>query len=106
MKLKLHPGRPLCRHCHARYVSRPRALCWPCYQFPAVRDLYPSTSKYGRKGVGTTDHEGSLPTPCDAPPGSPEKIEVLASRARLGQQLHHPLDTNGMAYRRRRRLAA
>lgn len=31
--------------------------------------------------------------PTDAPPGSEEKIRVLAERAAAGQSLHHPEDS-------------
>lgn len=33
-----------------------------------------------------------LPIPTDAPPGSPEKIEVLRRRVENGQKLWHPRD--------------
>jgi hypothetical protein len=32
------------------------------------------------------------PTPTTALPGTPEKVEVLIRRARLGYHLFHPLD--------------
>lgn len=38
------------------------------------------------------------PIPTRAVPGSQEKIEVLARRYELGQELHHPLDLGGSAY--------
>jgi hypothetical protein len=58
-----------------------------------VRDLYPSTSKYGRRGVGNFSGRGApASTPTDAPPGSEEKILVLMERARLRQDLWHPQD--------------
>ena len=45
--------RPLiCRHCRRSGVNRPRGLCWTCYYTPGVRELYPSGSKYARRGVG------------------------------------------------------
>lgn len=34
------------------------------------------------------------PAPTTALPGSPEKVRVLAERARLGVSLWHPLDAN------------
>jgi len=40
-----------CRHCQRAPVSRPRGLCWGCYYTPTIRDLYPSVSKFGRRGV-------------------------------------------------------
>jgi hypothetical protein len=58
-----------------------------------VRDQYPSTSKYARRGV--SDFNGrtaQAAQPTNALPGSPEKVAVLAERARLGLSLWHPLD--------------
>jgi hypothetical protein len=80
-----------CRHCQRPKVNRPRGLCWPCYYLPGVRELYPSTSKFGRRGVA----EGKAllpPLPTDATPGSPAKIAVLEARAAAGVALWHPLD--------------
>jgi hypothetical protein len=83
----------LCRHCHFATVSRPRGLCWACYYRPGVRDLYPSTSKYGRRGLGNFNGKGAMPpTATDAPPGSPEKVRILMERAQLRQSLWHPDD--------------
>jgi hypothetical protein len=82
----------LCRHCQRVPSNRPRGLCWSCYYTPGVRDLYPSTSKFARRGVGDFNGQAALPEPTDAPPGSPEKVAVLAQRARLGQALWHPRD--------------
>jgi hypothetical protein len=82
-----------CRHCGHPRVNRPRGLCWSCYYKPGVRDCYPSTSKFARRGV--TDFNGRFvlpPTPTRALPGSPEKVAVLEQRARLGQALWHPDD--------------
>lgn len=83
-----------CRHCRGGRVSRPRGLCWACYYTPGVREQYPSTSKFAREGVGNRGFRRSLPPPfpTDALPGTPEKIAVLAERARLGQELWHPED--------------
>jgi len=58
-----------------------------------VREKYPSTSKFARRGVGDFNGRAALsarPTP--AAPGSPEKVAVLEERARLGLSLWHPLD--------------
>ena len=41
----------LCRHCKKVKANRPRGLCWSCYYSPSVREKYPSTSKFGRRGV-------------------------------------------------------
>ena len=84
---------PICQHCRQSKVNRPRQLCWSCYYAPGVRDQYPSTSKYARRGVG--NFTGNAPLACEpttAPPGTREKLDVLAERARMRQRLWHPLD--------------
>ena len=96
----------LCRHCHFGPVSRPRGLCWHCYYSPGLRDLYPSTSKYGRKGIGNFCGNAPLPAlPTDAPPGSAAKIEVLIERAEKHQTLWHPDDATAAGPTPRRQLA-
>jgi len=82
----------LCRHCQKVNSNRPRGLCWSCYYKPGVRDLYPSTSKFARRGVVDFCGKARLPEPTTALPGSPEKVPVLEERARLGLCLWHPLD--------------
>ena len=84
--------KPLCRHCQKVKSNRPRGLCWSCYYTPGVRDLYPSTSKFARRGVADFNGRAKMPEPTDALPGTQEKVRVLEERARLGQQLWHPLD--------------
>jgi hypothetical protein len=83
----------LCRHCNRVPSNRPRGLCWSCYYRPGVRDLYPSTSKFARRGV--EDRVGRVPLP-DAPtgamPGSEAKVLILMERARKRQSLWHPAD--------------
>jgi hypothetical protein len=83
----------LCRHCQKTKSNRPRGLCWSCYYSPGVREQYPSTSKFARRGVSDFNGQTVLAArPTTAAPGSPEKVEVLAERARLGLSLWHPLD--------------
>ena len=83
----------LCRHCQKVKSNRPRGLCWSCYYKPGVRDLYPSTSKFARRGVSDFTGKSALAAqPTDALPGTPEKVAVLMERARLGLALWHPLD--------------
>jgi hypothetical protein len=83
----------LCRHCQKVKPNRPRGLCWSCYYSPCVRDQFPSTSKFARRGVGNFNGRGKLPpVPTDALPGTPEKVDIMAERARLGVSLWHPLD--------------
>ena len=86
----------MCRHCGRVRVSRPRGLCWVCYYAPGVRDRYPSTSKFARRGV--QDFNGRVPLPPEpttAMPGTPEKVRILAQRARDRQALWHPHDAPG-----------
>ena len=55
--------------------------------------MYPSTSKYARRGVGNFTGNAPLPpSPTTAAPGTPEKLAVLEQRARLKQALFHPAD--------------
>lgn len=83
---------PLCRHCHRKEVIRPRGLCWTCYYTPGLKDHYPSTSMFARRGVGI-DGRGQIPAePTDAPPGSEDKIRVMEERAARGESLFHPDD--------------
>lgn len=83
----------VCRHCHRKPINRPRGLCWTCYYTPGVRERYPSTSKFARRGVGNIQGPTPLPAfPTNAPPGSIDKITILAERARRCQTLWHPLD--------------
>lgn len=83
----------ICRHCSKCKVNRPRGLCWSCYYTPGVKELYPSTSKYARRGEGNFNGNAPLaPEPTTAAPGTPEKMTVLEERARLKQALWHPLD--------------
>jgi hypothetical protein len=83
----------LCRHCGRVPSNRPRGLCWSCYYRPGVRELYPSTSKFARRGVSDFNGRAALAAePTSATPGSPEKVAILEERARLGLSLWHPLD--------------
>lgn len=83
----------LCRHCQRVRSNRPRGLCWSCYYTPGVREQYPSTSKFARRGV--SDFNGHIQLadePTAALPGTAEKVAILEQRARLGVSLWHPLD--------------
>ncbi len=82
----------LCRHCGEIPVNRPRGMCWTCYYLPGVRDLYPSTSKYARKGFGNGNFDAPLPVPTAERPNTEQKVLVMMMRAALGQQLFHPAD--------------
>jgi hypothetical protein len=90
----------LCRHCQRTVANRPRGLCWSCYYTPGLRDLYPSTSKFGRRGLDDFYGEAPRPPmPTRALPGSPEKIAVLQERAMKRQALWHPEDGPSMVER-------
>jgi hypothetical protein len=83
----------LCRNCQRVRANRPRSLCWTCYYTPGIRDRFPSTSKFARRGVDDFYGKASLaPAPTTALPGTPEKVAILAERARQRQALWHPLD--------------
>ena len=83
----------LCRHCQKTKPNRPRGLCWSCYYKPGVRDQYPSTSKFARRGVGDYNGKSVLPPwPTGAMPGSAEKVAILEQRARMRLSLWHPDD--------------
>jgi hypothetical protein len=83
----------ICRHCQKARVNRPRGLCWSCYYRPGVREQYPSTSKFARRGVPNFYGRAPLPAVATtAAPGSEEKIAILMERARNRQSLWHPDD--------------
>lgn len=92
---------PVCRHCSKAKVNRPRGLCWSCYYTPGVKDLFPSTSKYARRGEGNFLGDAPLASiPTAAPPGSLEKLAVLAERVLHKKALFHPHDANHETDRR------
>lgn len=82
----------ICRHCHKCKVNRPRGLCWSCYYTPGVRELYPSTSKYARRGVGMAGNSALPEHPVFVDPGSPEKEALMHERAKAGLSLFHPAE--------------
>jgi len=57
-----------------------------------VRDRFPSTSKFARRGVDDFNGAAQAPVPTLALPGTPDKVAVLEERARLRQALWHPQD--------------
>lgn len=83
-----------CRHCQKAKISRPRDLCWECYNEAGVRDLYPSTSKYSPMAARAESEqlESIPPEPCNRceKPCDPERhngyclscIRVKAGRHR------------------------
>ena len=82
-----------CRHCGRPKVNRPRGLCWGCWGRRDVRESYPITSKFARRGVGNSN-AASKPaaSPCPHPQGSPGRIDTLSARAAAGESLWHPGD--------------
>src|SRR3981189_1399200 len=83
----------MCRHCNRVRSNRPRGLCWSCYYTPGVREKFPSTSKFARRGVSDFNGRARLAAqPRRALPGTREKVAILEERARLGLALWHPLD--------------
>lgn len=83
----------LCRSCKKVRSNRPRGLCYSCYYKPSVRAMFPSTSKFARKGAGIgVCCSKSSAVPTGAMPGSEEKIRVLMERVSRGEDLWHPSD--------------
>jgi hypothetical protein len=54
--------------------------------------MYPATSKIARRGVLDRCGNQPQPEPTPAKPGTQDKVDVLADRARAGQALFHPMD--------------
>lgn len=76
-----------CRVC-GRIGTRPRGLCWSCYESQCKRDSVDRECKWG-----ITAGHGRLPAEStQALPGTEEKILVLEERAARGEALFHPLD--------------
>lgn len=90
---KANKAGKVCCHCKNNIVNRPRGLCWTCYYKPGVRDLYPSSSKYARRGVGNFSRIPPLPAvPTLESPGTEGKLKVMEKRAAAGLQIFHPTD--------------
>ena len=86
--------RIVCKHCGQSRYPKQRGLCWTCSQDPAVRNRYPSTSKFARRGVRNFNGATELPPkPTAALAGSAAKLRVLEERAALGVSLWHPDDS-------------
>lgn len=85
--------RPICQHCKKRPGCRPRQLCYTCHANFAIRKLYPSKSKFGKRGNGgenTSNKEPLLPT--YHYPGTQGKIAEMSLRSSLGEGLFHASD--------------
>jgi hypothetical protein len=90
-------GKRICRHCQSHKANRPRGLCWSCYYTPGVKELYPTSSKYGRRSDDTNHgHAQSKPATDTArvEPGSPEKVALMAGRVLRGESLTDPSEPN------------
>lgn len=85
-----------CRHCRRAKVSRPRGLCWTCWHDRGIRQLYPVTSKFARRGVGVTGGGKEHGEATSYRQGTIEKLAVLAERASLGLALFNPSDTTAI----------
>lgn len=83
---------PLCRHCRDRKAHRPRGLCVRCYYMPGVRDKYPLTSKFARRGLGVGFTCKRPEAPTTTLPGGLAKKWVMRERARRGESVFHPGD--------------
>lgn len=83
-----------CKHCRGRTVSRPWGLCRACYSEPGLRQRHSAVDLcHGTREVLDRCGGYDLPRkPSAARPGTPEKIDVLAERARAGVMLFHPGD--------------
>lgn len=86
----------ICKHCKKIYrqACRPRGLCYTCYYTHGVREQYPvlGDQRFQSRGVHDFFGVAPLPTPTEALPGSPEKLQELARRAEAGMALWHPRD--------------
>lgn len=82
-----------CRSCNKVRANRPRGLCYSCYYKPAVREMFPSTSKFARKGAGIGANGITVSDrPTGELPGTEGKIKVLMERVARGEILWHPHD--------------
>lgn len=86
-----------CCHCKRRKAYTVRGLCWTCLQDPEVRVLFPSTSKFARKGGAMDDEENEyIPSPCPEPtnaiPGTDAKVAILEARLAARVELWHEDD--------------
>ena len=81
-----------CQHCHIRRVSRPRNLCWACYDDFGIRDQYEFVPREGKAvpDAYRTAREPAEPT--QARPGTAEKVDVMVARAEAGESVFHPDD--------------
>jgi hypothetical protein len=92
------PSRSLCAQCGVYPGTRAYGLCWRCYYTPGVRRAHQILTRGKRGSYPREDQVGVvaptlLPsTPTEALPGTREKVDEMARRARQGLSLWHPLD--------------
>lgn len=90
------PGRVTCQFCGLRPADRGRRLCYRCRQDPTARATCPPRGDVRGHGGGNRGTGLREPEPTAAPPGSPEKVEVLADRAERGERLWSDRDAKGV----------
>lgn len=83
-----------CKHCKTNQCTRPRGLCYGCFNNLAIRNLYAmSSNPCNRRGIGNVRGFAPLPkTPTMTAPGTEARMLVYEQRAREKVALHHPLD--------------
>lgn len=94
------PYYKICLHCAREKRMRARGLCCSCFSKVEIREQYPPTEHYRRKGwkivrEEDVDFNGGYQlaeSPTQSSPGSEGKIEVLCLRFSLRVSLWHPLD--------------
>jgi len=85
--------RDVCKHCQVEKYIEARGLCRGCYSLMEIRHLHPCLSSYHHYATRDLCGGYQLPeTPTPHAPGSTEKIDVLAARAKRHEALFHPLD--------------
>ena len=88
--------KPVCKHCERWTANKPRGLCQSCYNTPGVREMYPSTSKFARRGLladnESTEDPPLAKTATETCPGSLERQEVYTQRIMEGRAMFHPDD--------------
>jgi len=82
-----------CRRCDKLRTTRGRGLCKRCWL--VAKEEYAVLQPADRgPGEATANRGYPLPAlPTAYPPGSPQKVAVMASRVARGVQPHHPQDS-------------
>jgi len=83
----------ICLHCDHHQASRPRGLCFACYNSPEAREIF-GIGDGNTSGHGARVNNPVPPAePCVHPVGSAERIATYSARAERGELLHHPGDS-------------